>query len=106
MRYLPALDLEATPVLCESAGRALHHELESIYRPAADDPRPYEELLDRLGNGAQFSALGWLAEHGCAVEAELTEAEALVRAYQDSPERAAMLATLEHRHRRAGGGSS
>jgi hypothetical protein len=101
LRYLPALDLEATPPLCESALSRLHREFESTYRPAADDPRPYAELLDRLGNGAQFAALKWLAEHGCAAEAELTEAEALVRAYQDSPDNAAMLQTLKHFRGRA-----
>jgi hypothetical protein len=100
LRYLPALDLEATPPLCESALRTLHAELATIYRPGGNDPRPYSELLDRLGNGEQFSALKWLAEHGCAAEAELTEAQNLVRAYQDSPDRAAMLDTLEHLHRR------
>ena len=94
LRYLPVLDLDATPQLCEAAQRVLHRQLAQIYRPKVDDPRPYRELLSRLGSGAQFSALRWLAEHGCAVEAELSDAESLVQAYQDSPERAAMLATL------------
>ena len=96
LRYLPALDLEATATLCESALRALHGELATIYRPDANDPRPYKELLDRLGNGEQFPALRWLAAHGCAADAELTDAEALVRSYQDSPDRAAMLDTFRH----------
>jgi hypothetical protein len=94
LRYLPVLDLDATPQLCEAAHQVLHRQFAQIYRPKADDPRPYRELLSRLGDGAQFSALRWLAEHGCAVAAELSDAESLVRAYQDSPERAAMLATL------------
>jgi hypothetical protein len=95
LRYLPALDLEATPRLCESALRTLHAELATIYRPGGNDPRPYSELLDRLGNGGQFQALKWVADHDCSVGAELTEAEILVREYQDSPDRAAMLDTLE-----------
>ncbi len=101
LRYLPALDLEATPALCESAEQALHGQLEKIHRPDKDDPRPYEELLDRLGNGAQFSALEWLADHGCPADAVLSEAESLVGAYDDSPERTAMLYTLKHLPRRA-----
>jgi hypothetical protein len=101
LRYLPALDLEATPALCESALRALHAELTAIYRPVGNDSRPYAELLERLGNGGQFPALKWLAEQGCAADVELAEAEDLVRAYQDSPDRAATLETL-HRLRRQG----
>ena len=100
LRYLPALDLEATTALCENAQQALHGQLAKIYRPDKDDPRPYEELLDRLGNGAQFSALEWLADHGCPADAVLNEAESLVSAYQDSPERTAMLYTLKHLPRR------
>ena len=45
-------------------------------------------------------ALQWLASHGCDAGAAVEEAEELVRAYQDSPERAAMLANfarLPHR---------
>ena len=38
--------------------------------------------------------LQWLAGHGCDAEAELGEAEQVVRAYQDSPERQALLANL------------
>jgi hypothetical protein len=99
LRYLPALDLEATGPLCESALRALRAELATIYRPGGNDPRPYRELLDRLGNGGQLQDLQWLADHDCAAGAELTEAETLVRAYPDSPDRAAMLDALAHLHR-------
>ena len=100
LRYLPVLDLDATPQLCETAQSVLHRQFAQIYRPKAKDPRPYRELLSRLEDGAQFSALRWLAEHGCAIEAELSEADSLVRAYQDSPERAAMLATLAQLRRK------
>ena len=37
---------------------------------------------------------GWLAGHGCPAAAELDEAMAAVNAYQDSPGRAELLATL------------
>ncbi|MGA2568038.1 MAG: hypothetical protein ABSF41_14565 [Pseudolabrys sp.] len=47
-----------------------------------------------------MTALTWLAGHGCEAEPELSEAEELIRTYQDSPERAAMLATLEKLHRK------
>ena len=92
--YLPALDLEATPTLCEAARREVHRELARIYRPASDDPRPYRELLERMGTGEPLRALVWLAEHGCETTAELGEAEELIGAYRDSPERAAILTTL------------
>lgn len=98
--YLPVLDLEATAPLCEAALKVLHGQFSQIYRPRGDDPRPYEELLERLGDGVQLPALKWLAGHGCDAEAELSEAEALVRAYQDSPDSAAMLATLAQLRRK------
>jgi hypothetical protein len=83
LRDLPLLDLEPTSQLCAAAGNALHHELGQIY-PPRDDPRPYWDLLE--GPGAKkFAALIWLAEHGCDMDPELSQAEALVRAYQDSP---------------------
>jgi hypothetical protein len=95
LRYLARLDLEATPPLCLTALSDLRGQLAKIYRPAAgDEPRPYSELLQRLGTGEQLPALIWLAQHGCAAGTELNDAIALVSAYQDSAERAKMLATL------------
>ena len=99
LEYLPSLDLDATGPLCDAAENALHRQFAQIYRPKHDDPRPYRELLSRLGEGAQFSTLKWAAEHG-DTEAQLSEAEDLVRAYQDSPDRTAMLATLTQLRRR------
>lgn len=100
MQYLPALDLAATPQLCAAGQKAIHDQLDRVYRPRADDPRPYSELLDRLGLGEQLPALKWLASHGCDAGAELSEAETLVRSYQDSPARAAMLASLAQLRRK------
>jgi len=57
-------------------------------------------LLERLGPYEPLTALTWVAGHGCEAEPELSEAEELIRTYQDSPERAAMLATLEQLHRK------
>jgi hypothetical protein len=80
---------------------AVNRDFKKVYRPQPDDPpRPYSELLERLGTYAPLTALTWLAGHGCEAESELTEAEAMVRTYQDSPARAAMLATLERLHRK------
>ena len=67
---------------------------------SADDPRPYSELLERLGAYQPLTALTWLAGHGCDTEAELNEAEAVARTYQDSPARAAMLANVARLHRK------
>ena len=69
----------------------------SIARPP-DNPLPYRELPARLGAGAPLTALQWLAGHGCDAEGELAQAEEVVRAYQDSPERQAMLASLAALH--------
>jgi hypothetical protein len=94
-RFLVKLDLEATEPLCVNALSALHAHFANIYRPApADEPRPYSELLQRLGTSEQLPKLIWLARHGCAAGAELDEAIALMNAYQDSADRAKMLATL------------
>ncbi len=94
-RFLIHLDLEATEPLCVNMLSELHAQLAKIYRPAAtDEPRPYSELLLRLGTSEQLPNLIWLARHGCAAGAELDESIALVNAYQDSADRARMLATL------------
>jgi hypothetical protein len=98
---IPLLDLDATPRLCAAAlAHVREDDLDKAYRPAVDDPRPYSELLERLGAGEPMTALQRLAGHRCDAEAELGEAEQIVRAYQDSPERQAMLASLAALHRR------
>src|SRR5260221_113528 len=88
----------ATPAATSSgcAARAVvQGDLAKVYRPGpGDPPRPYGELLDRLGAYEPLTALTWLAGHGCEAERELDDAEAVVLTYQDSPARAAMLATL------------
>ncbi len=94
MAYLPDLDLEATPPLCVAALKEQYRELAPVYRPRADDPRPYRELIEQLGGGNPFAALEWLAAHGCDADAELSQAEDIIRSYQDSPRKAAMLAVL------------
>lgn len=95
MTYLPQLELEATPELCRAALGQIDLSFSKVYRPKADDPRAYDELLDRLGGrGRQFAVLIWLAEHGCAAGATIGEAEGLIRSYQGSVQSAAMLAAL------------
>lgn len=100
VRYIPEVAPDATADLCGAALAELRGQFAKIHRPKTDDPRPYSELLARLGNGEQLPALQWLASHGCDAEAGLTEAETMVRAYQDSPDRAAMLAALAALHRK------
>jgi len=100
LRLLTVLDLEATPALCDFALGELHKELARIHRPKPEEPMRYNELLDRLGTGDQFNAAVWLGAHGCEADAGLSEAEDLIRTYQDSPARAAMLAKLAAVHRK------
>jgi hypothetical protein len=95
LRYLTALDLETTMPLCANALSQLHGQFAKVYRPGPnDEPRPYSELLERLGNGEQLPDLIWLARQGCDAGPELGEAMALVNAYRHSPARADMLAEL------------
>ncbi len=100
LRLLPALDLGATPALCDAAQAELHEELARIHRPKPDEPMSYKELRDRLGTGDPFGAVIWLASHGCDAEASLSEAEELIRTYQESAARAAMLSNLAAAHRK------
>jgi len=95
MMYLPELNLETTPRLCSVALAKIRVDVSKTYHPKPDEPsRSYDELLSRLGAGEPLTALIWLAGHGCDANADLADAEALVRLYRDSPGRAAMLADL------------
>ncbi len=100
LRYLPDLDIETNPRLCRAALDAVHADVGKVYRPKPDDPRPYSELLDRLGIYRPLTALVWLAGHGCEAEPELIEAEEVIRTYQDSLQRGLMLSDLERVHRK------
>jgi hypothetical protein len=100
LKYLPVLDLEMTAPLCGAALTQVHGDFAKVLRPKPDDPRRYSELLDRLGAYEPLTALVWLAGHGCDAEGELSDAEAVIGTYQDSPARAAMLATLAQLHRK------
>jgi hypothetical protein len=95
LRILPQIDLEPTPTFCAAVTKEIGPSLKGVYRPKADDqPLFYYDLVSRLGVGGPLNVVIWLAEHGCDVAAELRDAETAVRAYQDSPGRAAMLATF------------
>jgi hypothetical protein len=101
LKYLPVLDLEMTEPFCRAVLTQIHGDIAKVYRPKADDPpRPYSELLERLGAYEPLTALTWAAGHGCEAEPELSEAEELILTYQDSPARVMMLATLEKLHRK------
>ncbi|HEY4139833.1 MAG TPA: hypothetical protein VGM57_00375 [Pseudolabrys sp.] len=94
LKYLPVLELEPTPPLCREALTQIHGDLDKVLRPKADDPRPYRELIDRLGVYEPLTALLWLASHGCDAQAELNETAEVIRTYQPSPASAAMLDRL------------
>jgi hypothetical protein len=95
LRILPMIDLEATPALCSTVTKSIGPTIAGVYRPKpSDPPLHYYDLISRLTVANPLAVLVWLAEHGCDVRAELREAEISVLAYQDSPGRAAMLATL------------
>ena len=101
LKYMPELDLEPTPGLCTAALTVLRSEFAKTARPPADDPRPYRELLARLGAFEPLKALQWAAGRGCDAEPELKMAEDLIGSYQDSFDRQRMLrqlAALRRRH--------
>jgi hypothetical protein len=100
LKYLPVLDLEANQRLCAAALFQIEGDLAKTLRPKADDPRPYDELLNRLGAYEPLTALIWLASHGCDADATLSEAEALIKTYRPSPSSGLMLGRLEQLHRK------
>lgn len=89
------LDLQPTPALCRVGLDYLRKRFAGTYRPPAGDGRPYDDLLGRLGRGDQLNALIWLASQGCNADAELNEAEALIKAYAPSPDSGLMLGRIE-----------
>lgn len=94
LRYLPELDLTASPALCSAALAVLQHGIDGIYRPLPDDPRSFNEFLGRLGADVTLPALIWVAQQGCAADGALDDVASLALAYQDAPERPAFLARL------------
>ena len=88
MRYLLQLDLEATPELCRVGLAWVEHEFANTYRPTPDNPLPYSDLVERLGIGHPLMAVQWFALQGCDAEKEVSEAELLIRAYGEAPQRA------------------
>jgi hypothetical protein len=100
LKYLPVLDLQTSPALCAGGLKAIRDDLDKVLRPRADDPRPYSELLERLGAYRPLTALLWLGGHGCDAGAEATEAETVIHTYQPSAAGAAMLVSLAQLHRK------
>ena len=99
LRYLPELDLTASPALCTATLAALQHRIDRIYRPLPDDPRSFAEFLERLGIDATVPGLIWVAQQGCAADGALDAVASLALAYQDAPERAVFLARLSEARR-------
>ena len=100
MRYLLQLDLEATPELCRAGLAWVEHEFARAYRPTPAYPLPYSDLVERLGIGHPLMAVQWFALQGCDTEKELSEAELLIRAYGEAPQRAEIFAALASLHRK------
>ena len=94
MSVFPRLDLEATPALCAAGLAYVRPVLAQIYRPKADEPRSFDQLEFAFGIDQPLTNLLWLASKGCEADAALDEAEALVRAYGDTPSRELMLARI------------
>jgi hypothetical protein len=91
MTLIPALDLQATPELCQAARTFMLNSAKSSRVRPKQDPREY-----RAGGGAENSLDGirWLQAHGCNCDDGIAALEASVRSHLDSPDRRAALAAL------------
>ena len=94
LRYLTDLDLDASPALCTAAARAIDDSFARVETPAANEPKPYRDLIGALGPSDPLKALTWLVAHRCDANDTEARAEELVTKYEDSPDRAAMLSHL------------
>jgi hypothetical protein len=94
LNAMPVLDPDPMAALCAAARRVLHDDITKVYRPKPDDPRSFQEFLERVRADRDVPALIWLARHGCDVDAELAQVESLAFAYQNAADRAPFLALL------------
>ena len=94
LKAMPVLDLDPTAELCAAARKVLHDDITKVYRPKPDDPRSFQEFLERVRADRDVPALIWLARHDCDVDGELAQVERLAFTYQDSADRSPFLARL------------
>lgn len=90
---IPDLNPDATPALCASALVVIDQQMPLLVIPPRDEPRPVRDLMWGAG-GRILPALIWLAAHGCDTGDRIADAEEIVSGYQESPDRAALLARL------------
>jgi hypothetical protein len=91
MQFVPELDLQPTPKLCE-AGKAYLLKTAKDYRLKDRDPIAWE---------TQFSveevvpAIRWFESHGCNCDEGIAAIRTVVTTYLDSPARQKLLADLK-----------
>jgi hypothetical protein len=91
IRELPALDLEATPSLCEKARAFLREKLKQI-SPAVPG-RPWN--WENAAVDPYLPGIEWLLSNGCDCGREVSDLEAAVRLYPTDADRDRTLAALE-----------
>ena len=93
LSLIPDIGPDPTPDLCQAALSVVDDQMPMIFRPTDANPARVEDMLQGIG-GRTIPPLIWLAEHHCDTGQRIGEATALVRLYQDTPGRAALLARL------------
>jgi hypothetical protein len=88
MILLPALDLKATPELCEAARTFMLKSAKGSRVRPKQDPREYR------GSEESVEGIRWLQAHGCNCDEGIAALEASVRSHLDSADRRAALASL------------
>jgi hypothetical protein len=81
LRYLGAIDLDPTPLVCDKA-RALLRKRVAPHILAEPQSRPYSDIADEVAGAV--AAMEWLVGYGCACDAESEAWETMALTYRDA----------------------
>lgn len=90
MQFVPELDLQPTPKLCE-LGKAYLLKIAKDYRLKDRDPISYETQFSIDG---AVPAIRWFESHGCNCDEGIAAIRTVVMTYLDSPARQKLLGNL------------
>jgi hypothetical protein len=92
----PQLNLEPSPIVCQSGRKFLRERIEDLKPRNPADPPNFSYMVDRID--PYLATVKWFAEHHCGCEAELAALEDVVRMYPDSTDRNRVLEALSVLH--------
>jgi len=92
----PQLNLEPSPIVCQSARKFLRERIEDLKPQNPAEPPKFSYMVDRID--PYLSTVKWFAEHHCGCGPELAALEEVVRSYPDSPDRNRVLNALLSLH--------